>query len=85
MEYTTSGSSGTKATRIGIGTDAFGGDAEWHLSATEAQDVVDTTVEHGVNFSDTANAYNISSLRRLCIGMSVPGSMRDSATVASGP
>lgn len=84
MEYTTSGSSETKVTRIGIGTDTFGGDAEWPLSATEAQDVVDTTVEHGVNFSDTANASNISSLRRWCIGMSVPGFMNDSATVASG-
>lgn len=49
-----------------------------------SQDVVDTTGERGVNFSDTANAYNIPSLRCWCIEISVPGCMNDSATVTSG-
>ena len=42
-----------------------GGDAEWHLSASEAQAVVDTAIEHGITFFDTANAYNTGASERV--------------------
>ena len=82
MEYTTLGSSGTKVSRIGIGTNTFGGDAEWHLSAEEAQDVVDTAIDHGINFFDTANAYNTGESERV-LGEALDGYDRDRQVIAT--
>ncbi|ELZ40717.1 aldo/keto reductase [Halorubrum tebenquichense] len=82
MEYTTLGGSGTKVSRIGIGTNTFGGDAEWHLSAAEAQEVVDTAVEHGINFFDTANAYNAGESERV-LGEALDGYDADRQVVAT--
>ena len=82
MEYTTLGSSGTKVSRIGVGTNTFGGDAEWHLSADEAQAVVDTAIEHGVNFFDTANAYNTGESERV-LGEALEGYDRDRQVIAT--
>ncbi len=78
MEYTTLGASGTKVSRIGIRTNTFGGDADWHLSAEQAREVVDTAIAHGINFFDTANAYNAGESKRvvgdaLDVGPSVRG------------
>ena len=82
MEYTTLGSSGTKVSRIGIGTNTFGGDADWHLSADEAQAVVDTAIDHGINFFDTANAYNAGESERV-LGSALDGYDRDRQVVAT--
>ena len=82
MEYTTLGSSGTEVSRIGIGTNTFGGDAEWHLSAEEAQDVVDTAIDHGINFFDTANAYNAGASERV-LGEALDGYDRDRQVIAT--
>ena len=82
MEYTTLGGSGTKISRIGIGTNTFGGDADWHLSAEEAQAVVDTAIDHGINFFDTANAYNAGESERV-LGSALDGYDRDRQVVAT--
>lgn len=82
MEYTTLGSSGTKISRIGIGTNTFGGDAEWHLSATEAEEIVDTAIEHGINFFDTANAYNAGKSERV-LGEALDGYDADRQVIAT--
>jgi aryl-alcohol dehydrogenase-like predicted oxidoreductase len=82
MEYTTLGGSGTKVSRIGIGTNTFGGDADWHLSAEEAQDVVDTAIDHGINFFDTANAYNAGESERV-LGEALDGYDRDRQVIAT--
>jgi len=82
MEYTTLGGSGTKVSRIGIGTNTFGGDADWHLSAEAAQEVVDTAVDHGINFFDTANAYNAGESERV-LGEALEGYDRDRQVVAT--
>ncbi|RLM49847.1 aldo/keto reductase [Halorubrum sp. Atlit-28R] len=70
-EYATLGGSGTKASRIGIGTNTFGGDADRHLSDEEAQVVVDTAIDHRIAFIDTANAYDAGERER------VPGEALD--------
>ena len=82
MEYTTLGGSGTKVSRIGIGTNTFGGDADWHLSAEEAQAVVDTAIDHGINFFDTANAYNAGESERV-LGEALDGYDRDRQVIAT--
>ncbi|MEF8780631.1 MAG: aldo/keto reductase [Haloferacaceae archaeon] len=82
MEYTTLGNSGTKVSRICIGTNTFGGDADWHLSTTEAQAVVDTAIEHGINFFDTANAYNDGASERV-LGETLAEYDRDRQVVAT--
>ncbi|MGM0718584.1 MAG: aldo/keto reductase [Halobacteriota archaeon] len=82
MEYTTLGNSGTKVSRIGIGTNTFGGDADWHLSAEEAQAVVDTAIDHGINLFDTANAYNGGESERV-LGSALEGYDRDRQVVAT--
>ena len=82
MEYTTLGNSGTTVSRICIGTNTFGGDAEWHLSASEAQAVVDTAIEHGITFFDTANAYNTGASERV-LGEALSDDDRDRQVVAT--
>jgi aryl-alcohol dehydrogenase-like predicted oxidoreductase len=82
MEYTTLGGSGTTVSRIGIGTNTFGGDADWHLSAEQARAVVDTAIDHGVNFFDTANAYNAGESERV-LGTALDGYDRDRQVVAT--
>ena len=82
MEYTTLGNSGTTVSRICIGTNTFGGDAEWHLSASEAQAVVDTAIEHGITFFDTANAYNTGASERV-LGEALSDYDRDRQVVAT--
>jgi len=82
MEYTTLGGSGTTVSRICIGTNTFGGDADWHLSAEEAQAVVDTAIDHGITFFDTANAYNTGESERV-LGETLEGYDRDRQVVAT--
>ncbi len=82
MEYTTLGGSGTTVSRICIGTNTFGGDADWHLSAEEAQAVVDTAIDHGITFFDTANAYNTGESERV-LGEALEGYDRDRQVVAT--
>ncbi|MDO7907421.1 aldo/keto reductase [Paenibacillus sp. JX-17] len=53
MEYTTLGRSGMKVSRLCLGTMNFGPITD----EKEAFRVMDTALEHGINFFDTANIY----------------------------
>ncbi len=82
MEYTTLGDTGATVSRICIGTNTFGGDAPWHLSADEAQAVVDTAIDNGINFFDTANNYNTGASERV-LGDALDGYDVDRQVVAT--
>ena len=55
MEYTRLGRTGLKVSRICLGTNMFGAD---YVDDERAFSVVDAARESGVNFIDTADAYN---------------------------
>ncbi|MCH8062595.1 MAG: aldo/keto reductase [Chloroflexi bacterium] len=55
MEYTRLGRTGLKVSRICLGTNMFGAD---YVDDERAFSVVDSARESGVNFIDTADAYN---------------------------
>ena len=54
MEYRQLGNSGVRVSVIGLGTNQFGSDA---LPQKEVNNIIDTALELGVNFIDTANTY----------------------------
>lgn len=53
MEYQHVGKSGLLVSRIGLGTNAFGGRADERT----AEDILMTAIDHGVTLIDTANLY----------------------------
>jgi aryl-alcohol dehydrogenase-like predicted oxidoreductase len=53
MEYRNLGSSGTKVSVIGLGTNNFGR----RLNTSETKKVIDTALGEGINFLDTSNSY----------------------------
>ena len=54
MEYRPLGSSGVKVSVIGLGTNRFGSDA---LPQKEVDNIIDASIDLGVNFLDSANIY----------------------------
>ena len=53
MEYRNLGSSGTKVSVIGLGTNNFGR----RLNSSDTKKVIDTAIDEGINFLDTSNSY----------------------------
>lgn len=53
MKYTNLGRTGLKVSRLCLGTMNFGP----HASEKESFQMMDTAIEHGINFFDTANVY----------------------------
>ena len=68
MEYTTLGKSGIKISRICLGAMTFGSGnmvlegkstpTPWLLNQEQADEMVKTALDNGINFFDTANVYN---------------------------
>ena len=62
MEYRQLGRSGLKVSAVSMGTFSFGGKGDFAMVASqgvkEAQRLVDTCIEGGVNLFDTANMYS---------------------------
>jgi aryl-alcohol dehydrogenase-like predicted oxidoreductase len=54
MEYRQLGSAGVRVSVIGLGTNRFGSEA---LPQTEVNNVIDAAQDWGINFIDSANAY----------------------------
>ena len=73
MEYTRLGNTGLKVSRICVGTNMFGAD---YVDDARAVSVVNTAFEHGVNFIDTADAYN-SGLSEHVVGKAIKGKRND--------
>jgi len=58
MEYVRLGTSGVKVSRICLGCMSFGNDAGWKLEIDKARPIVKRSLDLGINFYDTANAYS---------------------------
>lgn len=63
MEYRNLGNSGLKVPLLSLGTATFGGTTEFfqkwgQTDVAEASRLIDISLEHGINFFDTANVYS---------------------------
>ncbi len=68
MEYRQLGSSGLKVSMIGLGSNTFGATAEEAGSI----EVINTAIEHGVNFIDTADVYSFGTSEEY-VGKAIKG------------
>ena len=78
MEYVRLGRSGLKVSRVCVGTNMFGAG---YVDDARAISVIDAAREAGINFVDTADAYN-SGLSEVVVGKAV-GSHRHDFVVAT--
>src|SRR5208283_5581285 len=58
MEYVRLGNTGTKVSRICLGTMSFGNSEEWMLELEDSKPLVKKALDLGINFFDTANVYS---------------------------
>ena len=73
MEYKKLGASGIEVSAIGLGCWSFGGGAYWgNQSQKDVDAVVAAAIERGVNFFDTAEAYNSGESER-SLGLALKG------------
>ncbi|MCZ6502638.1 MAG: aldo/keto reductase, partial [Gammaproteobacteria bacterium] len=79
MEYRTLGPSGLKVSIVGIGCNNFGRRCD---EATTA-DVVDSALEVGINFFDTADVYGPNGLSEEYLGKALRGKNRSQVIIAT--
>jgi aryl-alcohol dehydrogenase-like predicted oxidoreductase len=77
MRYRALGDSGLVVSVLGIGCNAFGA----RIGADEVRAVVDTAMDHGVTFFDTADSYGLGASEEL-LGAALQG-RRDEVVVAT--
>jgi len=65
MEYTTLGATGTTVSRIALGCNSFGSDAEWMLDEAECRGIIERALDLGMNFFDTADVYSYGESERI--------------------
>ena len=67
MEYTTLGDTGMQVSKICLGCMSFGsGDwREWVLGEEASHEIIDRTIDLGINFFDTANMYSTGEFERI--------------------
>ncbi|MET9661205.1 aldo/keto reductase [Streptomyces sp. NPDC006510] len=60
MEYRRLGRTGTRVSALSLGTATLGSrwGPRWSMAPAEADVLIDTALEHGINLFDTANVYN---------------------------
>lgn len=80
MEYTRLGNTGLKVSRVCIGTNMFGAE---YVDDARAISVVNTAFEHGINFIDTADAYNSGKSEHV-VGKAVKGRRNDFVIASKG-
>src|SRR5687768_6508047 len=77
MQRRTLGNTTLNVSQVCLGTMTFGAQAD----AAAAASMLDCCLEHGVNFVDTANAYNAGETERI-LGTLLPG-RRDQVVLAT--
>jgi aryl-alcohol dehydrogenase-like predicted oxidoreductase len=87
MEYRQLGHSGLKVPVLSLGTGTFGGKGEFFqrwgdTDVQEAKRLVDISIEHGVNFFDTANIYSAGASEEV-LGGAIKGRKRDELLIAT--
>ena len=80
MEYARLGSTGLKVSRVCIGTNMFGAD---YVDDARAISVVHAALDNGVNFIDTADAYNDGRSEEI-VGKAVRGRRSDYVVATKG-
>lgn len=65
MDHTSLGTSGISVSQIGLGCYGFGDDKDWMLGSSEASDLIQTAIDEGVTFFDTANRYSFGASERI--------------------
>ncbi|MCI0887809.1 MAG: aldo/keto reductase [Chloroflexi bacterium] len=80
MEYARLGSTGLKVSRVCIGTNMFGAD---YVDDARAISVVHAALDNGVNFIDTADAYNDGRSEEV-VGKAVKGRRSDYVVATKG-
>lgn len=86
MEYRKLGNSGLQVPVLSLGTGTFGGTNEFfqrwgQTDVKEAARLIDTCLERGVNFFDTANVYSLGASEEI-LGAALKG-RRDKAIIAT--
>lgn len=86
MEYRSLGASGLRVPVLSLGTGTFGGTNEFfkrwgQTDVAEASRLVDVSLEHGLNFFDTANVYSLGAAEEI-LGAALKGK-RQRALVAT--
>lgn len=86
MEYRRLGKSGLQVPVLSLGTGTFGGTNEFfkawgQTGVVEATRLVDISLDHGLNFFDTANLYSAGDAERI-LGAAVKG-RRDKVLIAT--
>lgn len=65
MEYTRLGASGLEVSRLCLGCMGFGGETpgvhDWAIDEAASRPILESAIEAGINFFDTANAYSIGT------------------------
>ncbi len=80
MEYVNLGRTGLKVSRVCLGTNMFGAG---YVDDRRAVSVVDQAIECGINFIDTADAYNDGHSERV-VGMAVKSRREDFVIASKG-
>ena len=80
-DYVTLGRSGLRISPVSLGTMTFGDDWGWGAAEAESRRMLDTYMERGGNFIDTANFYTGGTAERL-LGKFLAG-RREQAVVAT--
>jgi len=80
MKYVTLGSTGLRVSRLALGCMSFGGPDskgfEWTLGYEDAKRVIDTALNLGINFFDTADVYSQGRSEEI-VGKALQGSRKD--------
>lgn len=58
MQYTSLGKTGTRVSKICLGTMSFGNTSEWMVEKDKAMEIMKLALDQGINFFDTANVYS---------------------------
>jgi len=84
MEYVRLGTTGTKVSRLCLGTMAFGSTQEWMLKEQDRLPVFKKAYESGINFFDTANVYSLGETEQI-LGklLKEVGANRDEMVIAT--
>ena len=80
MQYVNLGKTGLKVSRVCLGTNMFGAG---YVDDARAISVVDEAIERGINFIDTADAYNDGHSERV-VGMAVRNRRHDFVVATKG-
>src|SRR5690606_30023930 len=77
MEYRLFGNTGLRVPVLSLGTGTFGGTNEFFkkwgtTDVAEASRLIDVSLEHGLNFFDTANVYSLGASEEI-LGKALQG------------